>query len=213
MPCAARFADLPSHAPTGAGLAPGPGCLTVGIEGLPAWRGLPPGLESVVEYASTRTAEFLMGPVMTPAEAEPGLAEIIRALDAAAREAARHQVPGAIPVSVAEAGSLLAAHTALSATWASASAAPGGVPAASAAFTREIRLAVTKSVSRFFLLFAAVSDMHLCPVSPHGPGFVTRGSKTVFIGNLPAARSGDVLWEACGGPSTIVSGCESVRIG
>ncbi len=183
------------------------------IDGHPAWRGLPQGLEAVVEQASRRTAELLMRPVLTPAEAEPGLAEIVRALDAAATEAARHQVPGAVQVSVAESGSLVAAHTALSATWATASAAPGGVPAASAAYTGAIRIAVSKSVSAFFMVFAAVTDVHVCPLSPHGPGLVTRASRTVLIGHLPAARRGDLLWEACGGPNAIVSGCETVLIG
>jgi hypothetical protein len=59
--------------------------------------------------------------------------------------------------------------------------------------------------------------MHVCPlpvpIPPHGPGFVTRGSDTVKIGNLPAARLGDQVYEACGGPDPIVQGCPTVVIG
>ena len=64
---------------------------------------------------------------------------------------------------------------------------------------------------------SGLSDMHLCPLPvpppPHGPGFVTRGSSTVNIGNLPAARLGDTVFEACGGTDLIAGGCTTVNIG
>ena len=64
---------------------------------------------------------------------------------------------------------------------------------------------------------AGLSDMHICPVPvpvpPHGPGFVTKGSSTVNIGNLPAARQGDKVFEACGGADPIAMGCPTVNIG
>jgi hypothetical protein len=64
---------------------------------------------------------------------------------------------------------------------------------------------------------ASLSDMDICPVlvpiPPHGPGFVTRGSSTVKIGNLPAARQGDQVYEACGGANPIALGCMTVMIG
>lgn len=51
------------------------------------------------------------------------------------------------------------------------------------------------------------------PVPPHGPGFVTKGSSTVNVGNLPAARMGDKVFEACGGQDSIATGCPAVNIG
>lgn len=57
---------------------------------------------------------------------------------------------------------------------------------------------------------ARISDGHTCP--KHGGGPVSSGSTTVNIAYKPAARVGDQA--ACsGGPDTIASGCESVRIG
>ncbi|MBK6406338.1 MAG: PAAR domain-containing protein [Holophagales bacterium] len=64
---------------------------------------------------------------------------------------------------------------------------------------------------------SGLSDIHLLPVPvpvpPHGPGFVTRGSGTVNIGNLPAARQQDRVFEACGASDPIAMGCPTVKIG
>jgi len=61
------------------------------------------------------------------------------------------------------------------------------------------------------------ADIHLCttpyPIPPHGPGVVINGSKTVLINNLPAARQGDTVLEAIGGPNKISQGCMTVKIG
>src|SRR5687767_6863973 len=62
----------------------------------------------------------------------------------------------------------------------------------------------------------ATSDTHACPLSdgpkPHVGGVVVKGSLTVLINNLPAARQGDTIVEA-GPPNTIVAGCPTVIIG
>jgi len=62
-----------------------------------------------------------------------------------------------------------------------------------------------------------VGDFTTCPivdVSPHLGGIVTRGSKSVFINWLPAARMGDRISEAGSPiPNTILTGSPSVMIG
>jgi uncharacterized Zn-binding protein involved in type VI secretion len=64
---------------------------------------------------------------------------------------------------------------------------------------------------------ASLADMHMCPMPagavPHGPGFVTKGSGTVLINNLPACRQNDKVMEACGGSDPIAMGCPTVLIG
>lgn len=62
----------------------------------------------------------------------------------------------------------------------------------------------------------ALTDQHTCPVSspaPHGSGMVAVGSTTVFINNMQAARQGDMVTEATGGPNPITLGCTTVLIG
>ena len=62
----------------------------------------------------------------------------------------------------------------------------------------------------------AVSDTHACPlvdgVKPHVGGVVVKGSATVLIGGLPAARQGDLVVEA-GAPNPIAMGEPTVLIG
>jgi len=59
-------------------------------------------------------------------------------------------------------------------------------------------------------------DVHVCPLAngpqPHVGGAVAKGSLTVRINNLPAARQGDAITEA-GGPNAITAGCPTVLIG
>lgn len=64
---------------------------------------------------------------------------------------------------------------------------------------------------------ARVTDMHVCPmvtgVVPHvGGPILPAGEPTVLIGNLPAARVGDMA-TCVGPPDTIVAGSSSVLIG
>ncbi len=68
---------------------------------------------------------------------------------------------------------------------------------------------------------ARITDMHTCPMQtpshptpiPHvGGPILPAGCPTVLIGNLPAARQGDMA--LCVGPlSTIVTGSATVLIG
>jgi uncharacterized Zn-binding protein involved in type VI secretion len=62
----------------------------------------------------------------------------------------------------------------------------------------------------------ALVDVHACPLSdglkPHVGGVVMKGSTTVFINNLPAARQGDQIQEA-GAPNPIALGYPTVQIG
>lgn len=62
----------------------------------------------------------------------------------------------------------------------------------------------------------ALQDTHTCPLAtpqPHGAGVVTPGSTSVIIDGAPAARQGDSVVEAAGGPNAIVAGCPTVIIG
>ena len=62
----------------------------------------------------------------------------------------------------------------------------------------------------------ATADMHVCPlftgVVPHVGGVIAMGSTTVLIGNLPAARQGDMIIES-GPPNSISMGEPTVMIG
>ncbi|WP_408956838.1 PAAR domain-containing protein [Natrinema sp. 74] len=62
----------------------------------------------------------------------------------------------------------------------------------------------------------ALSDVHTCPLVtgtvPHVGGTVTKGSTSVLINKMPAARMGDTIVES-GPPNTITSGCSTVLIG
>ena len=68
------------------------------------------------------------------------------------------------------------------------------------------------------MAFAArISDMHICPqfsgTVPHvGGPILPAGCPTVLIGNIPAARVGDLC--SCAGPlDSISNGSSSVKIG
>ena len=62
----------------------------------------------------------------------------------------------------------------------------------------------------------ATADVHACPLvdglKPHVGGVVAVGSLTVMIGELPAARQGDLIVEA-GAPNAIALGAFTVMIG
>jgi uncharacterized Zn-binding protein involved in type VI secretion len=63
----------------------------------------------------------------------------------------------------------------------------------------------------------ATLDMHACPLfsgpAPHVGGVVAKGSLTVRINGMPAARMGDVIIEGAGPPNRIAEGCLNVSIG
>lgn len=64
---------------------------------------------------------------------------------------------------------------------------------------------------------ARITDMHVCPmvtgVVPHvGGPILPAGESTVLIGNMPAARVGDMA-TCVGPPDTIIAGSSTVMIG
>ncbi|MCK5896410.1 MAG: PAAR domain-containing protein [Cocleimonas sp.] len=97
--------------------------------------------------------------------------------------------------------------------------AASGTPAYPAAKAAEeaTKAAALASMSSMISGLSMGADIHLCttpyPFPPHGPGLVIDGSKTVLINNLPAARQGDTVLEAIGGPNKIAMGCPTVIIG
>ena len=62
----------------------------------------------------------------------------------------------------------------------------------------------------------AAVDTHICPlvdgVKPHVGGVIAKGSTSVLIGGMPAARMGDSIVEA-GAPNLITGGTTNVLIG
>lgn len=160
---AARITDQTVH-PLPGKLVPGPGCPTVLIGKLPAWRG-------------------------------------VGAAAAAGMQAAKKA--SEIRIKAAEAATLAAA----------------GTPGAPTAKTAEETLKAAEAVAMGSSITAAAggADINMCatplPVPPHGPGVVITPSKTVMIGNMPAARVGDTILEAVGPPNKIALGEFTVLIG
>ncbi|MBI5442742.1 MAG: DUF4329 domain-containing protein [Deltaproteobacteria bacterium] len=131
--------------------------------------------------------------------------------------AAANGAPAATATASASVGVMNGVNVALTTTWTAASVVPGGQPAANIAYTEGIKAATAAAASAVMSAMASISDMHVCPIlvpiPPHGPGFVPHGSSTVLVGNLPAARQGDKVFEACGGQNPIAIGCPTVLIG
>ncbi len=90
------------------------------------------------------------------------------------------------------------------------------IPAAKLA-EEAVKATALASMSTMISSMSMGADIHVCmtpyPAVLHGPGVVIDGSKTVLINNLPAARQGDTVLEAIGGPNKITMGCTSVIIG
>ena len=100
-----------------------------------------------------------------------------------------------------------------------ATTAASGTPGYAAAKAAEevVKATALASMSSMISSMSMGADIHICttpyPAVLHGPGVVIDGSKTVLINNLPAARQGDTVLEAIGGPNKITGGCTSVIIG
>jgi len=214
MPLAARINDLTGH---GNPLSPGPGSLTVLIGSMPAWRAVPSSVGGAIDSISNAMNSFMQKPAMTPADAAADLAQISQALMEGGAQAASAGAPAAAGAAGASLVAVNATNATLTATWTTASAAPGGQPAANQAYTEGIKAAAATAASSVMAAMAGLADMHICPIPvpipPHGPGFVTKGSSSVLIDNLPACRQNDQVMEACGGGDPIVMGCPTVDIG
>jgi len=97
--------------------------------------------------------------------------------------------------------------------------AAAGTPAAPAAEAAEqaTKASAAANMGSTITSAAGGADIHTCatplPIPPHGPGVVIKGSATVLINNLPAARMGDQIIEAVGPPNQITQGCPTVIIG
>ncbi len=214
MPPAARTNDPTGH---GNPLNPGPGSNDVLIGYMPAWRALPSSVASALDAISNTMKSFLAKPVMTPADAAADIAEICQNLTEGGAKAAAAGAPAAASAAGTQLATLNSTNAALTTTWTSASAAPGGQPAANTAYTEGIKAAAGAAASAVVSAMSSLADMHICPIPagtvPHGPGFVTRGSGTVLINNLPACRQSDKVMEACGGADPISIGDQTVLIG
>ena len=213
MPCAARLTDVTGHA---APLAPGIGSPNVMIQAIPAWRALPAGVGDGIEKASDTMQSLLMRPQLQPPDAVQILSDIQSGLSQSAASAGESGNPAAAAATSASLIALNTANIALAATYATASAAPGGQPAASVAYALGLQNAAAAAMAASIAAVAAMTDTHVCALCtpiPHGPGVVTRGSSSVFINHLPAARQLDQLIEAAGGPDPIAMGCLTVNIG
>jgi uncharacterized Zn-binding protein involved in type VI secretion len=214
MPFAARVSDTTGH---GIPLSPGPGSPTVMIGKLPAWRALPAGPGPAVEVASNAMQSFMSVPVITPASAQSQLVQIQQGMVQAAGAAAAKGNPAGVAAASAALATITATNISLTAAWTAASAVPGGLPAANVAYGEGIKAALAAAASSVFSAIGGSTDIHVCPIPcpipPHGPGVVTKGSATVMINGLPAARQGDQVFEAAGGADPIAMGCTTVQIG
>ena len=205
---------MTSHGPP---TNPGPGSPDVSIGFMPAWRALPASVGAAVDAISNAMDAFMNKPVLNPGSAGADIAKISQNLVQGGAKAAAAGAPAAAATAASQIGTLNATNVTLTATWTAASVVPGGQPAADQAFTQGIKAAAAVAASATLSAMASLADMHICPlpcpVPPHGPGFVTKGSNTVLINNLPPARQNDKIMEACGGSDPISMGCMTVEIG
>jgi uncharacterized Zn-binding protein involved in type VI secretion len=212
MPLAARVLDAVSH-PIPPVLTGGPGSPVVFIGGRPAWRALPTALGAAVESASSAVAALMSAPILTPLETIALLEAVSTTLRAAADQAAAQGCAVAVSAAAIGLEALDRTNEILTLAWTTASAAPGGLPAASQAYAEGIQAAAAAAATAVFIAIGSSFDMHACAVSPHGPGLVTAGSTRVMANGLPLARVGDTVAEAAGGANPIVGGCPIVNVG
>lgn len=215
MPKAARLHDPATHLMKP--IAPGVASATVRIGSKPAWRALPAGLGSGVESALNSMKQLMDSPTLNPATTPALLAQVHAGLSKDAAAAEQKGSPGATATTTAEYAKLTATNIRETTTYTSAAAAPGGQPAALAAYTLAMKKAAADFAGAVIQSIAGMTDTHVCPqpsgAIPHGPGVVTKGSRSVFINGLPACREGDKLFEAAGGSDPIARGCDTVIIG
>ncbi len=213
MPLAARLTDTVSH-PTPPILTGGPGSLTVSINGLPAWRALPAALGATVQAAALAGKALMDAPLLNPTLATPMLAAMDSTLRTAAQAAATNN-PTAPAIAATALVTVQTSNVLLTTAWTTASALPGGQPAADEAYSEGIRALAATAATTIFNALGSGFDIHVCgtPLPPHGPGLVTIGSTTVSVDGLPLARQGDQLFEAVGGANPITGGAPTVSAG
>jgi uncharacterized Zn-binding protein involved in type VI secretion len=164
---------------------------------------------------SSAMDQFVQQPVLNPPAAAVSLAQITQAMTRVGADGVAGGAPAAAGVASAQIALLQSTNATLTATWTAASAVPGGQAAADQAYTQGIKLAAAAGAGAVAGALQGMADMHVCPLvfPPHGPGFVTDASKSVFINGLPACRMGDKVLEAAGGSDPIASGAPNVTIG
>ncbi|MCH8806990.1 MAG: hypothetical protein IH986_12990 [Planctomycetes bacterium] len=211
MPRAARIDDPVSH-PWPPALTGGPGSPNVTIGGRRAWRALPAALGGAVQAAAVAMQALMDALLLNPALAAPLLVNIDIALHGASRAAATEGNPAAVASATTALTALHTTNTTMTTAWTTASAAPGGQPAADEAYAEGLRAAAAATAAALFSTIGAMFDMHVCctPLPAHGPGLVTVGSSTVSVNGLPLARESDPVMEASGGANAIVGGCTTV---
>ncbi len=214
MPPAARITDMTTH---GSALTPGPGSPNVLIGFLPAWRAVPSSVAAALESLSNAMSTLMQSPVLNPATAASQIVQVVQGMMSLGAASAGAGQPGVLSAAASQAAAVGTQNASLTAAWTSASAVPGGQPAADVAYTQGIKAAMGAAATSVVGAMAGMADQHMCPlpcpVPVHGPGMVTRGSATVFINNLPACRLGDQVMEACGGADPIALACFTVMIG
>ncbi|GAF77424.1 unnamed protein product, partial [marine sediment metagenome] len=170
-----------------------------------------------IEDASKTMKDLMGAPKLDVGSTPAKLSKVFSSLMQDAGKAAGEGAPAA-PASIGGGfSSLMVTNVALTAAYTAGAAVPGGEPAASQAYTEGIKAAGAAFASSAITAIAGITDTHICPIPcpipPHGPGVVTKGSKSVFINNLPATRKDDEVFEACGGPDPVAMGCPTVIIG
>ncbi len=215
MPPAARLNDPATH--MAKPITPGIGSNDVEIGYMRAWRALPTGMGDGVETALKTMKELMDSPLLDPATTPIKLAKVNQGLMSDAGKAASNGAPAAPGAVSGGFTTLMSTNVALTATYTAAAAVPGGEPAARTAYTQGIKAAAAAFASSAMSAIAGMTDIHVCPQPsgpiPHGPGVVTKGSKSVWFNHLPACRETDQIFEAAGGPDPIKKGCPSVLIG
>jgi uncharacterized Zn-binding protein involved in type VI secretion len=176
---------------------------------------LPSAIAGGIQSLSSATDQFAKQPVLNPAAATASLAQITQAMSQVGADGVAGGAPSAAGVASGQTALLQSTNAALTSAWTAASAVPGGQPAADQAYTQGIKLAAATAASSVAAALSGLADMHVCPLvyPPHGAGFVTSASKTVFINGLPACRQGDKILEAAGGSDPIAACPINVTIG
>lgn len=212
MPPAARITDVTDHGPT---LNTGPCSPDVDIGDQPAWRALPEDDWSGIETATGSMKEMHQMELLTPEMARPYLTDAEKGLKEAAELAAKHGEPAAAGVTASAFATLASKDAALTVIYRAEE--PVDKMMAMKNYADGIHEASQIAAALAVEAIGKLSDQTVCPqvwiIVPHGPGVITKGSKTVFINDLPASREEDVLYEAIGGPDPVARGFQSVIIG